>query len=91
MTRLECEKKLLDMAEQMQALYKEYMPAGERLSVSISDRIIMISDCFFAGDEIIEDANGRIFKTIDCAKYADGVKRFGTVYDREGVKHEALV
>lgn len=84
MTRLECEKKLLDMAEQMQAVYKEYMPAGERLSVTICDKIIMISDAFFAGDEIIDDVHGNMFKTVDCAKFADGVLRFGYKYIRAG-------
>lgn len=84
MTRIEVEKKLLDMAEQMQAVYKEYMPVGERLSVSISDKVIIINDAFYAGDEIIEDVHGYMFKTVDCAKYADGVKRFGNKFIHAG-------
>ena len=48
MTRLECEKKLLSLAEQMRAVYLEYNPAGDFMTAIIdADGYINVNDCFF--------------------------------------------
>ena len=82
MTRRECETKLIELAEEMYKVYKEYNPAGEHLSMSASDKVIMTSDAFFMEGNLIEDANGNIYKTVDCAKFADGCVRFMGRYVR---------
>ena len=75
MTRLECEEKLLDLARQMQAVYKEYQPAGEMLSMTASDGLISISDAFFYGMEPVEDVHGHVFRTVKVTQYRDGQVR----------------
>ena len=77
MTRAECEAKLISLAEQMYAVYKEYNPAGDFLSVIADhDGYIGVDDAYFNCEgKIIVDANGNSFKTVDAAKYKDGSVR----------------
>jgi hypothetical protein len=79
MTRLECEKKLLSLAEQMRAVYKAYNPAGDFLSmISDADGYICVDDCYFNADrKIIEDVNGNVFRTVNVTKYTDDHVRYG--------------
>ena len=79
MTRQECEEKLLSLAEQMQAVYLKYNPAGEHLSVIISgDGFICVDDCFFTKEnEIIRDVHGNMFRTVEVAKFSDGHISYG--------------
>lgn len=74
MTRQECEAKLLALAEQMYAVYKEYNHSGDFLSmIADNDGYISVYDAYFNADgKIINDVNGNAFKTVDCAKYKDG-------------------
>ena len=74
MTRQECEAKLLSLAEQMYAVYKEYNSSGDFLTM-IADRdgYINVDDCYFNAErKIIQDANGDTFKTVGATKYSDG-------------------
>lgn len=84
MTRQECEKKLLALAEQMRAVYMEYNPTGDFLSmISDVDGFICVDDCYFNADhQIIKDVNGDSFKTVTVTKYSDGQIRYGNG-DRE--------
>lgn len=77
MTRQECEAKLLDLAEQMYSIYKEYNPSGDFLSMSASRTgCILVSDSYFNSEgNIILDANNFSFSTVDCAQYSDGSRR----------------
>ena len=85
MTRMECEKKLLEMAQQMYALYKQYNPAGELFNVTCdADGYVGVDDAFFYDGKVIMDANGSVFHTVDAVKYKDGDMRFGTKIIREG-------
>lgn len=79
MTRLECEKKLLELAEQMRAVYEEYNPAGDHLSAIMgADGYICVDDGFFTAErEIILDVNDQIFQTVNVSKYSDGHIRYG--------------
>lgn len=84
MTRQECEKKLLSLAEQMRAVYEEYNPVGDHLGVIMSaNGYINVSDCFFTHDgQIIHDVHDTMFKTVDVSKYDDGHVRYNSP-DRE--------
>lgn len=87
MTRRECEKKLLALAEQMYAVYREYNPSGDFLSmIADKDGYISVSDCYFNSErKIIIDANGNIFKTVDCTRYKDGSMMLSNkIVDTEG-------
>ena len=87
MTRMECEKKLLEMAEQMYALYKQYNPAGDMFSVTCdSNGYVSVYDCFFYENEAIKDANNCVFRTVDAVKYASGDYRFGTKHIMGGAE-----
>lgn len=79
MTRQECEKKLLSLAEQMREVYLEYNPAGDFLSAIIdSDGYISVDDAYFnAGHNIIINEDGTAFRTVDVTKYSDGHIRYG--------------
>ena len=79
MTRLECEKKLLSLAEQMRAVYLEYNPAGDFMTAIIdADGYINVKDCFFNADrQIIINEDGTAFRSVDTAKYSDGSIRYG--------------
>ncbi len=76
MTQYECELKILDLLNQIKNTYREYNPAAGFISASINGDHIMISDCFFTEDngkrEIIQDANGFMFHTVDAVQYEDG-------------------
>lgn len=74
MTRLECEKKLLSLAEQMRAVYEEYNPAGDHLGVILgADGYICVDDAFFTAErKIVLDVNDQIFQTVNVTKYSDG-------------------
>ena len=88
MTRKECEAKLLALAEQMYAVYKEYNPSGDFLSmIADNDGYISVDDAYFNADgKIINDVNGNAFKTVDCAKYKDGtIRLFKTIIRTEDV------
>ena len=88
MTRKECEKKLLALAEQMYAVYKEYNPSGDFLSmIADKDGYISVDDCYFNAErKIINDVNGNTFKTVDCTKYKDGSVRLSNeIIDTEEV------
>ena len=74
-TRIECEEKLLDLARQMQAVYKEYQPAGEMLSMTASEELISIGDAFFYGPEPVEDVHGHVFRTVKVTQFRDGQVR----------------
>ena len=80
MTRLECEKKLLSLAEQMWAVYMEYNPTGDFLSAIIDDDgYINVDDCYFnAEGRIIINADGTAFRTVDVTKYSDGHIRYSS-------------
>lgn len=84
MTRLECEKKLLSLAEQMYALYKEYNPSGDFLTMCAdTDGYIGVHDCYFNTEgKIIDDVHGNAFRTVDCAKYSSGNIRLGNKHIR---------
>lgn len=86
MTRQECEKKLLELATQMRAVYDEYNPAGDHLDVIMArSGFISVDDAFFTKErEIIRDVHGDIFKSVDVTKYDDGHIRYGSP-DREAV------
>ena len=79
MTRLECEKKLLSLAEQMRAVYLEYNPAGDFMSAIIdADGYISVHDCFFNADrQIITNEDGTAFKSVDAPKFSNGDIRYG--------------
>lgn len=79
MTRQECEKKLLSLAEQMRAVYEEYNTAGDHLSAIMSaNGYICVDDGFFTAErEIIRDVHGGVFKTVNVSKYSDGTIRYG--------------
>lgn len=79
MTRLECEKKLLSLAEQMRAVYLEYNPAGDFMTAIIdADGYINVHDCFFNADrQIITNEDGTVFKSVDTTKYSNGDVRYG--------------
>jgi len=79
MTRLECEKKLLSLAEQMRAVYEEYNPAGDHLSaIMCANGYICVDDGFFTAErEIIQDVHEQVFKTVNVCKYTDGSIRYG--------------
>lgn len=79
MTRQECEKKLLSLAEQMRAVYEEYNPAGDHLSAIMgADGYICVDDGFFTAEkEIILDVHDQIFQTVNVSKYSDGHVRYG--------------
>jgi len=88
MTRKECEAKLLALAEQMYAVYKEYNHSGDFLSmIADSSGYISVDDAYFNADgKIINDANGNTFKTVDCVKYKDGsIRLFKTIIRTEEV------
>ena len=74
MTRQECEAKLLELAEQMRAVYMEYNPSGDFLSmISDVDGYINVDDSYFNAErKIVEDVNGNVFRTVDVTKYKDG-------------------
>ena len=81
MTRRECEDKLLELAEQMYAVYKEYNPSGDMLTMSaFANGHIGINDAYFLGNEVVMDANDAVFKTVDAVKYSSGGRRYGTTY-----------
>lgn len=79
MTRLECEKKLLELAEQMRAVYLEYNPAGDFMYAIIdADGYINVDDSFFnANRQIITNEDGTVFRSVDATKYSDGSIRYG--------------
>lgn len=80
MTRQQCEKKLLSLAQQMRDAYLEYNPAGDHLSVLIGgDGFINASDVFFTGENgaVVQSVLGTVFKTVNVTQYADGVIRHG--------------
>lgn len=78
MTRLECEKKLLALAQQMRAVYEEYNPAGDHLSALMgANGYICVDDGFFTAEKrLILDANDQIFQTVNVTKYSDGHIRY---------------
>ena len=80
MTRQQCEKKLLSLAQQMRDAYLEYNPAGEHLSVIIGgDGFINACDAFFTGENqaVVQDALGTTFNTVNVTQYKDGAIRYG--------------
>lgn len=79
MTRQECEKKLISLAEQMRAVYLEYNPAGDFMTAIIdADGYINVHDCFFNADrQIIINEDGTAFRSVDTAKYSNGDVRYG--------------
>lgn len=85
MTRQECEKKLLSLAEQMREVYEQYNPVGDHLSVIMcANGYINVSDCFFTHDgQIIYDVHDTMFRTVDVSKYDDGHIRYSSP-EREG-------
>ena len=80
MTRQECEKKLLDLATQMRAVYDEYNPAGDHLGVIMcANGYINVSDCFFTPEgQIIYDVHDAMFNSVDVTKYCDGHICYGS-------------
>lgn len=84
MTRQECEKKLLELAEQMLEVYLEYNPAGDFMSAIIdADGYINVDDTYFNAErKIIINEDGTAFKTVNVTKHTDGHIRYGSP-DRE--------
>lgn len=83
MTRHECEERLLSLAQQMHDAYLEYNPAGEHMSVTIGGNgFICIRDTFFTGDDhqVVRNVHGKVFETVNVAKFSDGHIRFGEEY-----------
>lgn len=80
MTRLECEKKLISLAEQMREVYLEYNPAGDFLSAIIdSDGYISVDDAYFNAErKIIINEDGTAFRTVDVTKHTDGQIRYNS-------------
>lgn len=74
MTRQECEKKLLSLAEQMLEVYLEYNLAGDFMSAIIdASGYISVDDSYFNVErKIIINEDGTAFKTVDVTKYSDG-------------------
>ena len=85
MTRLECEKKLLSLAEQMLEVYLEYNPAGDFMFAIIdANGYISVDDSYFNAErKIIINEDGTAFKTVDVTKYSDGRVRYSSPV-REG-------
>lgn len=85
MTRQECEKKLLSLAEQMLEVYLEYNPAGDFMSAIIdANGYISVDDSYFNAErKIIINEDGTAFKTVDVTKYSDGHVRYDSP-EREG-------
>ena len=78
MTRQECEKKLLELAEQMLEVYLEYNPAGDFMSAIIdADGYISVNDTYFNAErKIIINEDGTAFTTVDVTKHTDGHIRY---------------
>lgn len=78
MTRQECEKKLLSLAEQMRAVYMDYNPAGDFLNVIMdADGYISVDDSYFNTErKIIINEDGTAFRTVDVTKHTDGQIRY---------------
>ena len=85
MTRQECEKKLLELADQMREVYLEYNPAGDFMSAFIdADGYISVDDTYFNAErKIIINEDGTAFKTVDVTKHSDGCIRYHSP-DRKG-------
>lgn len=79
MTRQECEKKLLSLAEQMREVYLEYNPAGDFMSAIIdANGYISVDDSYFNAERrVIINEDGSAFKTVDVTKFSDGHIRYG--------------
>lgn len=79
MTRYECELKILELANQIRDVYKEYNPAPGFLRLIIDGGYISARDCYFTdingARDIVEDWQGLMFHTIDATQYADGAIR----------------
>ena len=74
MTRAECERKIIELAEQMRKVYLEYNPAGDFLTAIIdADGYINVDDTYFNAErKIIINEDGTAFKTVNITKYSDG-------------------
>ena len=83
MTRAECEMKLLEVMEMATAIYKEYNPNGNNLSMSNYSGQISISDA-------LEDENGNFINpknyfeahSVYLTKFADGKINTGADWGR---------
>ena len=83
MTQLECELKLIRLAERAQEIAKEYDPEINFLLISVNgDGFIRVSGDIFDGNELIEG------EVLDAVKFSDGEIRFGVkeAQDEEGVQ-----
>ena len=87
MTRKECERQLLDLAAQMYAVYKEYNPTADFLSmIADKDGYICVDDCYFNSErKIIMDANNFPFRTVNCTHYSNGDENIGGKFIIAGV------
>lgn len=74
MTRVECENKLLSLAEQMREVYLDYNPSGDFLgAIMDSNGFICVDDSYFNAERrIIINEDGTAFKTVNVTKYSDG-------------------
>ena len=78
MTRSGCEKKLLALAREMQAVYSQYNPAGGMLSATMEGGYINIGDSYVTDQcKVILDANDMVFQTVDVVQFKDGQIRHG--------------
>lgn len=86
MTRRECEKKLMELAEQMREVYLTYNPVGDLLSLSVhGNGFININDAFFDSEhQLIMSATDKMFNTVEAVRYSNGKYRYGNVLE-EGV------
>ena len=84
MTRKECEARLIELAEQMRAVYLEYNPAGDFMTAIIDvDGYINVGDSYFNAErKIIINEDGTAFNTVGVTKYSDGQICYGNG-DRE--------
>lgn len=81
MTRAECEKKLLDLAEQAMKVYREYNPDGSGIMLHSYDQYIAIYDV------LDTDADVEVSHSIDAMRFATG-KEYHRDLESRGLKNE---
>lgn len=71
MTRAECERKLIELAEQADRIYREFNPGGNGIMIcTFRDGCISVSDA-----EVDSATHEFVNWTIEAAKHQDGIIR----------------
>lgn len=84
MNRPECEMKLIELLEQVKAVYEDYNPLGQILSISISNGCISLHDGFC-------DDDGNVITglhTVEAVKFDDGEVWLGDKW--EAIRRKAM-